>query len=169
VRIAQQDLLDSLESEVMPQQLRGRDRCIIPPHGQIDFNQPVSDKTFDFNRFTVADAMSVARIVSKGKLLNHNCVVRMLMKIRDILRPLPNICEIKNVGQVKVMGDTHGQLQDLLFVFNEFGYPSVECPYLFNGDYVDRGSQGLEILLVLFAFKIADSRIIYLNRGNQYV
>ncbi|KAA6383308.1 MAG: putative Serine/threonine-protein phosphatase 5 [Streblomastix strix] len=45
--------------------------------------------------------------------------------------------------------------------------PSVDNPYLFNGDWVDRGPLGCEITLLLFAIKLSVPRAIHLIRGNH--
>ena len=47
----------------------------------------------------------------------------------------------------------HLQYFDLLNIFEINGFPSQANPYLFNGDFVDRGSFSLEVILTLFAFK----------------
>lgn len=93
----------------------------------------------------------------------------MASKTYEILCKLPNIVELENVKNIIIVGDTHGQFHDVAAIFKENGLPTNENPYIFNGDFVDRGKQGIEILLVLFAFKIANPNSIYLNRGNQYV
>ena len=50
-----------------------------------------------------------------------------------------------------IVGDLHGQFQDLMHIFRSHGLPSPQRPYLFNGDFVDRGDCGVEITLTLFA------------------
>lgn len=45
--------------------------------------------------------------------------------------------------------------------------PSLEKPYLFNGDFVDRGKDSIEILIILFAFMLVYPSDVYLNRGNH--
>lgn len=131
--------------------------------------QPTSKKTFNFDTFSIQDAKEICEIVRKFELPTKEVVYEILQRMCNLLNLLPNIVHIDNVKEIIVVGDTHGQLQDVLNIFNLYGYPTPERPYLFNGDFVDRGSQGLEILLILFSFKIADERCIYINRGNQYV
>ena len=54
-----------------------------------------------------------------------------------------------------VCGDTHGQLQDVLVIFEEHGLPAPGNAYLFNGDIADRGRNATEIFVLLLAFKLA--------------
>jgi serine/threonine-protein phosphatase 5 len=66
-----------------------------------------------------------------------------------------------------VCGDIHGQYYDLLNIFSKNGYPSAETPYLFNGDFVDRGSFSVECILALYIYKLMEPNCVFLNRGNH--
>ncbi|SCM04680.1 serine/threonine protein phosphatase 7, putative [Plasmodium chabaudi chabaudi] len=66
-----------------------------------------------------------------------------------------------------VLGDVHGQLNDVLWLFNRFGLPSSTNIYIFNGDIADRGQNAAEIFLLLFAFKLSNYDSVIINRGNH--
>lgn len=75
--------------------------------------------------------------------------------------------EVPAGGHLNVVGDVHGQFFDLLTIWEELGLPSTSNPFLFNGDFVDRGSYSLETLLLLVAWKVALPRHVRLARGNH--
>ncbi|CAK9081083.1 unnamed protein product [Durusdinium trenchii] len=75
--------------------------------------------------------------------------------------------EVPDMGEVTVCGDVHGQFYDLLNIFSLNGIPSEQNPYLFNGDFVDRGSFSVEVILTLFAWKLAYPNHLHLARGNH--
>ncbi len=52
-------------------------------------------------------------------------------------------------------------------IFNLYGYPSEKQSYLFNGDFVDRGSFSVEVMITLYSFKLMNPKCLYLNRGNH--
>ena len=52
----------------------------------------------------------------------------------------PMLLEVQ--APVKVCGDIHGQYYDMLRLLQYGGFPP-DSSYLFLGDYVDRGRQGI--------------------------
>ena len=119
--------------------------------------------------FTVEYARQLMDEMSQDKRPSPHIVNAMIAKMKEINLKMDNIVKLERKGIIRVVGDTHGQYQDLRHIFTLYGEPSSENPYLFNGDYVDRGSMGIEIVLALFAWKLAIPDSIYMNRGNQYV
>ncbi len=67
---------------------------------------------------------------------------------------------------LKICGDIHGQYYDMLRLFEYGGLPP-ESSYLFLGDYVDRGRQGIETICLLFALKIKHPTKMHILRGNH--
>ncbi|XP_047942408.1 serine/threonine-protein phosphatase 5 isoform X3 [Salvia hispanica] len=89
------------------------------------------------------------------KFLHKRYACQIVLQMRDLLRELPSLVDIHvpDGKHFTVCGDVHGQFYDLMNIFELNGLPSEENPYLFNGDFVDRGSFSLEVILTLFAFK----------------
>ncbi|XP_061371074.1 serine/threonine-protein phosphatase 7-like [Gastrolobium bilobum] len=88
----------------------------------------------------------------------------------SILCKEPNCVEIncqEEDSRVIVVGDIHGQFHDLMFLFKHAGMPSENQFYVFNGNYVDKGAWGIEVCLVLLAWKILMPDRVYLLRGNH--
>ena len=72
------------------------------------------------------------------------------------------------LARVHVVGDLHGQLPELLHILDDAGMPSATNGFVFNGDFVDRGACGVEVVLALFALYLgAPPGAVCLNRGNH--
>jgi protein phosphatase len=69
-------------------------------------------------------------------------------------------------GTFVVVGDIHGNLDDLLRIFERHGYPPDQC-YLFLGDFIDRGTHPLEVLLLIYALLVKYPSHVHLIRGNH--
>ena len=83
---------------------------------------------------------------------------------KDIFMEQPVFLELE--APIKICGDVHGQFPDLLRLFEYGGFPP-EANYLFLGDYVDRGRQSMETIILLLAYKIKFKENFFLLRGNH--
>lgn len=85
------------------------------------------------------------------------------------MRKQPTLVDIKVPDDAKftICGDVHGQFYDLMNIFELNGLPSESNPYLFNGDFVDRGSFSVECIFTLFGFKLLYPNHFFLSRGNH--
>jgi serine/threonine-protein phosphatase 4 catalytic subunit len=88
----------------------------------------------------------------------------IINQVRMILAKEPNTLILD--PPIIVVGDIHGQFYDLLNMFDMVGYPPSK-QFLFLGDYVDRGYDSVETILLLFALKIKYKNSIHLLRGNH--
>ncbi|KAK9318906.1 Metallo-dependent phosphatase-like protein [Lipomyces orientalis] len=104
-----------------------------------------------------------------GKLLHRKYVFTIIIEAMKLFKTEPTMVEvdIEEGNTMSVCGDTHGQFFDLIELFRFNGYPSETHSYLFNGDFVDRGSWSTENALLLFAYKWMYPKKFFLNRGNH--
>lgn len=89
--------------------------------------------------------------------------------IDTYFRKQPSLIDITVPDEFKftICGDIHGQFYDLMNIFKINGFPSHNNPYLFNGDFVDRGSFSVECIFTLFGFKLLYPNHFFLSRGNH--
>jgi len=84
----------------------------------------------------------------------------------DVFKPESILLRIE--ANIVVVGDIHGNVDELIRLFEQNGYPP-KTNYLFLGDYVDRGRFGVEVVILLFCLKIRFPNSIYLLRGNHEI
>ena len=101
---------------------------------------------------------------SLKKEIPYSDVLEILNQAYEYLADEPILLEISSA--VQVVGDIHGNIDDLLRIFQEIGYPPSK-KYLFLGDYEDRGKYGVEVNLFLLALKVKFPGSIFLIRGNH--
>jgi hypothetical protein len=104
-----------------------------------------------------------------GNLLPKKYAFLMVLDIIEILgkettMPIKTMAE---GGRLTVIGDLHGQLFDFQTILDLAGLPSATNQLIFNGDFVDRGSWSIEVILLVFALKLMSPDAVGLNRGNH--
>ncbi|KAH6892065.1 serine/threonine-protein phosphatase 5 [Thelonectria olida] len=104
-----------------------------------------------------------------GKKIHRKYVYQIIIAVKKIVYDEATMVEVKIPDDVRltVCGDTHGQYFDLMELFRRNGLPDDKHWYLFNGDFVDRGSWSTEIALLLYAYKWLRPGNFFLNRGNH--
>lgn len=102
--------------------------------------------------------------VSKSLCLKNTEITAICLAARDVFLSQPTLVELS--PPVKIVGDVHGQYSDLIRLFEMCGFPP-SANYLFLGDYVDRGKQSLETILLLLCYKIKYPENFFLLRGNH--
>lgn len=102
--------------------------------------------------------------ISKSVCLKNTEITALCMAARDVFLAQPTLVELS--PPVKIVGDVHGQYSDLIRLFEMCGFPP-SSNYLFLGDYVDRGKQSLETILLLLCYKVKYPENFFLLRGNH--
>lgn len=98
---------------------------------------------------------------------------RLLLGVAKHYASLPSLVHIERppLGtRVIVVGDLHGHFGDFMHIIEEHGEPQHGkggTLYIFNGDFVDRGVWGPEVLLAIYCLKLRYTKSVFLNRGNH--
>ena len=95
----------------------------------------------------------ILETLMNNELPKESDVQILCNKAKEIFLKEPNMRKINL--PVTICGDIHGQFEDLKELFR-IGGDLPETSYLFLGDYVDRGSKGVEVILFLIASKVSD-------------
>lgn len=102
--------------------------------------------------------------VTKSVCLKNAEIVAICQRARECFLSQPALLELD--APVKIVGDVHGQYTDLIRMFEMCGFPP-NANFLFLGDYVDRGKQSLETILLLLCYKLKYPENFFLLRGNH--
>lgn len=120
-----------------------------------------------------------------GKKIHKKYVYQIVIEVKKIVYDEATMVEmeVEDDAKLTVCGDTHGRFRlrmmaglmltktgqyfDLLELFRLNGLPTEKHYYLFNGDFVDRGSWSTEIALLLYAYKWLRPKSFFINRGNH--
>ncbi|KAG2275070.1 hypothetical protein Bca52824_057625 [Brassica carinata] len=97
--------------------------------------------------------MAMVDYLKNQNMVHHRYIYQVVSKAMENLQHATSLASISLLdgAHITVCGDVHGQSN----------------PYLFNGDFVDRGAFSVEVIITLFAFKAMCPQAIYLARGNH--
>ena len=103
------------------------------------------------------------------KVLHKKYASMIIQKATELFEPLDSLVHISidELEEITVCGDIHGQYYDLLNIFSINGNPSEENPYVFNGDFIDRGSFSVEVIMLMLAWKVCFPDHFFMSRGNH--
>lgn len=140
----------------------------------IDVNSMVIDDKYDGphledGKVTANFMNQLIETFRNCKRLDKKYAFMVILQARELFEKAPTLVDVTIPDESKftVCGDIHGQYFDLLNIFELNGLPSEENPYLFNGDFVDRGSFSVECILTLFGFKVLYPDHFFMSRGNH--
>lgn len=138
---------------------------------KISTNFEKSERDYELPKggITRVHAKEIAEVYRSGGRLSLNSVQKILRVSYKALKQVPNSTRVTITGSTRlnVVGDIHGQIADLLHILDEAGEPGPKNKYIFNGDFVDRGTSGIEVICLLLALHAAHPESVILNRGNH--
>lgn len=114
-------------------------------------------------------AKSIIDVYKQGGRLSMKAVHKLLRLCYRAFKTLGNTSEVDIAAgeRMTIVGDIHGQLSDLMYILDHSGLPSKSNKYIFNGDFVDRGPNGVEVMCVMMALYLGNPGQVCMNRGNH--
>merc|ERR1719269_274665 len=89
------------------------------------------------------------------ELVRAHEALQIFDTVAELLRAEDSLVEVPLPA--RVYGDIHGQLPDLLQFFNAFSWPDKPL-----GDFVDRGSYSVLVIMILFSIKVLYPKKVFL-------
>eukprot|EP00397_Hematodinium_sp_SG-2012_P007364 GEMP01007409.1.p1 GENE.GEMP01007409.1~~GEMP01007409.1.p1 ORF type:complete len:507 (+),score=99.53 GEMP01007409.1:170-1690(+) len=128
-----------------------------------------SGPRYETGKVTASWVKELLQYMKDRKVIHKRYAYEMVLDVLTILKEYETIRDIAipEGKEFTVCGDVHGQYYDLLNIWALNGDPSEDNPYLFNGDFVDRGSFSIEVMFALFAWKLCYPESIHFSRGNH--
>jgi len=140
------------------------DNNIINDNEDEDNEENESNKNDNISKFIEKLKKARKGVICQELSIKEGECDYIIDKAYDIIKKEDSMLKIS--APLYICGDIHGQYYDLLRVFDILKYPP-KSKFLFLGDYVDRGKQSLECLLLLLCLKIQYPSNIFLLRGNH--
>ncbi|KAI8059994.1 serine/threonine-protein phosphatase PP-Z1 [Gilbertella persicaria] len=139
----------------------GRPSTTSIPKAQHAFEPPLHSPTAENQlTFTSQNQLTATSIRSIGWNLDIDECINRLLDVGTKSKVTKSIC-FRNSEIVAIC-----RAAQEVFLTQSGGFPP-DSNYLFLGDYVDRGKQSLETILLLFCYKIKYPENFFLLRGNH--
>jgi len=130
----------------------------------------ISLRNVDLRQLSPEKAQELIGRLSGGDRFNEDSLEYLLHTSEAILRKDPTLLDLTDrTGKIAVVGDLHGSLyslQHILEVIGPIGGEDAKT-VVFDGDFVDRGSESLEVICILLLLKLAHPQDVILLRGNH--
>lgn len=171
------DAREKYDEAVKEQKLRMFQEAMAYEEGSIKVNldEIQVEASYQGPKFTKAEEINAEWVASlmqwqkDRKILHKRYAIMIIMKAKEIFEKNKSLVDITrgDEEEITVCGDIHGQYYDLLNIFKINGNPSESNPYLFNGDFIDRGSFSVEVIMTMLAWKVAYPNHFFMSRGNH--
>ena len=123
-----------------------------------DFN--INDIIYNIFITLINKDSPISHRISKETLKN------IISEVKTIFKKESNLLHLSS--DINIIGDIHGNIDDLIRIFEKQGYVP-DSKYLLLGDYIDRGNNSIEVLILLFCLKLKYPDYIFMICGNHEV
>ncbi|CAF0923874.1 unnamed protein product, partial [Didymodactylos carnosus] len=97
-------------------------------------------------------------------------VINLCREVREVIKREPRCLKVS--PPCYILGDIHGNYQDLVCFEKSLWRATLlltPASFVFLGDFVDRGTHGLEVIIYLLAAKFQCPKKVILLRGNHEI
>ena len=141
----------------------------LPPQRPMGITQ-LFPKYLNYGQEALPNPDILKEVFQLDGSVEKQAVIKIIKDCQSIVRKEPNL--VRKEGDIAMIGDIHGQLYDLIGIVDQLlsrikDDTDKEYGVLFLGDYVDRGVNGVEVLLYLMSLKICYPQKVTMLRGNH--
>jgi diadenosine tetraphosphatase ApaH/serine/threonine PP2A family protein phosphatase len=150
----------------IPATVAKKNPVVETANGAVDMNLCETDMM----KLSPLVAQELIQALQHGGRFDTKSLLRLLEASVERLKQDPTLVDLRGkVSQVAVVGDLHGSLTSLANVLKlvKDDMEEPDAAVVFNGDFVDRGSDSMEVICTLLLLKLAYPERVYLLRGNH--
>jgi diadenosine tetraphosphatase ApaH/serine/threonine PP2A family protein phosphatase/Ca2+-binding EF-hand superfamily protein len=113
-------------------------------------------------------ATQIITSLRNGGRFDKESLLRIVAAVTKFLQNDSTVIDLRGVKDtITVVGDLHGSLPSLTYILNLVGDDIANRILVFDGDFVDRGERGVEVLCTLIILKLCYPKNVVLLRGNH--